>query len=119
MDLIKALRGELNNCECHAYSRSECGCDAVWPEEVVNQAADEIEQLRKERDYWEKNANEMNAEWKKKITRYHSVMEKAVEALERIAQNKYSGLSTASLPPIDQRALWAEQALTALREALK
>lgn len=33
------------------------------------------------------------------------------EALKRIAQNKYSGLSTASLPPIDQRALWAEQAL--------
>ena len=34
------------------------------------------------------------------------------EALERIKQNKYAGISTASLPPIDQRALWAEQALS-------
>ena len=45
-DLMKALRGELNDCTCMAHSSSECACSAVWPEGVADEAADEIERLR-------------------------------------------------------------------------
>ena len=43
-----------------------------------------LEALRKEKDYWEKNANEMNATWKKKLTHCRAVMEQAVEALSGV-----------------------------------
>lgn len=39
IDLVKALRGELNTCGCRVYGRSECGCDTVWPEDVTKEAA--------------------------------------------------------------------------------
>lgn len=48
MNLVKALRGELLDCNCCAYSRSECCCDTTWPEEVTREAADHIERLTAE-----------------------------------------------------------------------
>ena len=48
MNLVKALRGELLDCNCCAYSRSECCCDTTWPEEVTREAADQIERLTAE-----------------------------------------------------------------------
>ena len=77
-NLVKGLRGELLDCNCAAYSDSECCCDTVWPEQLCKQAADEIESLRqrcaeleKERDEligrpiplteWQKMENELAA----------------------------------------------------------
>ena len=48
-DLIKALRGELIDCDCAAHSYSECCCaSAIWPEQVTGEAADTIESLHAE-----------------------------------------------------------------------
>ncbi len=42
-ELIKGLRGELVECECHASSGNECYCDCIWPSDVADKAADLIE----------------------------------------------------------------------------
>lgn len=41
--ICDALRDKLNDCQCAAYGRCECGCGAVWPEDVASGAADIIE----------------------------------------------------------------------------
>lgn len=42
-ELIANLRGENLDCNCCAYSRSECSCDTCWPESFTNKAADALE----------------------------------------------------------------------------
>lgn len=42
-ELIANLRGENLECNCCAYSRSECSCDTCWPESFTNKAADALE----------------------------------------------------------------------------
>ena len=44
-DLVKGLRGELLDCNCHAFCYGECCCDTTWPESLCRDAADEIERL--------------------------------------------------------------------------
>lgn len=47
VDILSILRGGVRGCVCSAYTASECGCpDAVWPENLIEAAADEIERLR-------------------------------------------------------------------------
>ena len=46
-DILELLRS-VPDCKCHAVCSWECGCDAIWPENYVKDAADEIERLRKE-----------------------------------------------------------------------
>jgi hypothetical protein len=48
-DIVAKLRNENGpNCTCFARSYYECGCEeAVWSEMFINDAADEIERLRK------------------------------------------------------------------------
>ena len=42
-ELIANLRGENLECNCCAYSRSECCCNTCWPESFCNKAADALE----------------------------------------------------------------------------
>ena len=51
-DIVTRLRdGDGHGCTCGAYSYYECGCtEGVWAEMFINEAADEIERLRKEAD---------------------------------------------------------------------
>lgn len=42
-DLIANLRGENLDCNCCAYSRSECSCTTNWPESFCKKAADALE----------------------------------------------------------------------------
>lgn len=60
-DIVTRLReSDGQGCTCGAYSYYECGCsEGVWAEMFINEAADEIERLRKvieetarERDMW-------------------------------------------------------------------
>ena len=46
--VVAALRDEYTkDCKCHAYSRGECACGALWPEDVAREAANIIiEQAR-------------------------------------------------------------------------
>jgi hypothetical protein len=48
-DIVTRLRNsDGQGCTCEAYSYYECGCEqAVWAEMFINEAADEIERLRK------------------------------------------------------------------------
>lgn len=46
-DIVEALRGNLVNCHCDAICAAERGCaGSVWPEQITDQAADEITRLR-------------------------------------------------------------------------
>lgn len=42
-ELIANLRGENLDCNCCAYSRSECSCLTHWPESFCDEAADALE----------------------------------------------------------------------------
>jgi hypothetical protein len=47
-DIVTRLRESSGQgCTCEAYSYYECGCtEAIWAEMFINDAADEIENLR-------------------------------------------------------------------------
>ena len=47
-DIVERLRGQHLNCMCSARCMGECGCDTEWPEAACDEAADEIESLRKQ-----------------------------------------------------------------------
>lgn len=48
-DIVTRLReGHGQGCKCYADYWYECACDAVWAEQYINEAADEIERLRAE-----------------------------------------------------------------------
>ena len=51
-DIVTRLRdSDGQGCICEAYSYYECGCtEAVWAEMFIDEAANEIERLRKEAD---------------------------------------------------------------------
>ena len=38
-ELAKRLESNGEGCRCHAYSASECACDAVWGESYTGDAA--------------------------------------------------------------------------------
>ena len=66
MDILGLLRS-VPDCECHAVCSWECGCDAIWPEDYVKDAANEIERLRKElavsESFYRVAVTERNAAW--------------------------------------------------------
>jgi hypothetical protein len=64
MDIKQILRGEgSTNCECHAYSASECACGCTWPEMVCDEAAARIAELEAELDKSHKHAADEANRW--------------------------------------------------------
>ena len=48
-DIVIRLReGDGQGCKCYADYWYECACDAIWAEQYILEAADEIERLRAE-----------------------------------------------------------------------
>lgn len=46
-ELIANLRGENLDCNCAAYSRSECSCSTNWPVSFCKEAADALEEAER------------------------------------------------------------------------
>lgn len=47
LELADALEAQPE-CTCHAMCYFECGCDAIWPEQWIQQAAAELRRLHAE-----------------------------------------------------------------------
>lgn len=63
-DLIKGLRGELAiDCMCAARSSDECGCEAMWPDQFTDRAANEIERLEAALRWEQHRADRIGTHW--------------------------------------------------------
>lgn len=62
-DIVTRLReGNGQGCKCYADYWYECACDAIWAEQYILEAADEIERLREQNDYLKANVEMLLAE---------------------------------------------------------
>jgi hypothetical protein len=104
IDILGLLRS-VPDCKCHAVCSWECGCDAIWPEDYVKDAANEIERLRKElavsESFYRVALAERNAAWNE-CEELRATIER-IKHPPRTEHNRYSDIvSDGGMDPRDQ-----------------
>ena len=121
-ELIANLRGENLDCNCCAYSRSECSCVTNWPESFCDAAADALEaadkrivELEAERDEWQRGEGCATKAWGE-AERKLAVAREALACIASWARTQYKAQSKGGHATFDMMTLKGQVA--AIEEAL-
>ncbi len=99
-ELIANLRGENLECNCCAYSRSECSCDTCWPESFTNKAADALEAADKRIAEERETYDRMLEEGANKLAEAERKLDVAREAMTKAAALECNGVIRVALAQI-------------------